>query len=80
MYEYDSIKDFLKSFFKSRLLVLSLVILLMGGVLLHRLFTLQIVNGQSYQDNYTLRICKERVVKGTRGNILDCNGKTLAYN
>ncbi len=80
MYEYDSIKDFLKSFFKSRLLVLSLVILLMGGVLLHRLFTLQIVNGQSYQDNYTLRICKERVLNGTRGNILDCNGKTLAYN
>ncbi len=54
MYEYDSIKDFLKSFFKSRLLVLSLIILLMGGVLLHRLFTLQIINGQSYQDNYTL--------------------------
>ena len=80
MYEYDSVKDFLKSFFKSRLLVLSLVILLMGGVLLHRLFTLQIVNGQSYQDNYTLRICKERVLNGTRGNILDCNGKTLAYN
>ncbi len=60
--------------------MLSLVILLMGGVLLHRLFTLQIVNGQSYQDNYTLRICKERVLNGTRGNILDCNGKTLAYN
>lgn len=80
MYEYDSIKDFLKSFFKSRLLVLSLIILLMGGVLLHRLFTLQIINGQSYQDNYTLRIRKERILNGTRGNILDCNGKVLAYN
>ena len=34
MYEYDSIGDFLKSFFKSRLLVLSLIIILMGGVLL----------------------------------------------
>ncbi|MDE7314032.1 MAG: peptidoglycan glycosyltransferase [Eubacterium sp.] len=80
MYEYDSIKDFLKSFFKSRLLVLSLVIILMGGVLLHRLFTLQIVDGQSYQDNYTLRIRKERVLNGTRGEILDCNGNVLAYN
>ncbi len=80
MYEYDSIKDFLKSFFKSRLLVLSLLIILMGGVLLHRLFTLQIVEGQSYQDNYTLRIRKERVLNGTRGNIFDCNGKVLAYN
>lgn len=80
LYEYDSVKDFLKSFFKSRLLVLSLVIILMGGVLLHRLFTLQIVEGQSYQDNYTLRIRKERVLNGTRGEILDCNGKVLAYN
>lgn len=80
MYEYDSVKDFLKSFFKSRLLVLSLLILFMGGVLLHRLFTLQIVNGQSYQNNYTLRIRKERVLNGTRGNIFDCNGKVLAYN
>ncbi len=80
MYEYDSIKDFLKSFFKSRLLVLSLIILFMGGVLLHRLFTLQIVNGEEYQNNYTLRIRKERVLNGTRGDILDCNGKVLAYN
>ncbi len=80
MYEYDSVKDFLKSFFKSRLLVLVLIIILMGGTLLHRLFTLQIVNGESYQSNYTLRIRKERVLNGTRGNILDCNGKVLAYN
>lgn len=80
MYEYDSVKDFLKSFFKSRLLVLSLVLLLMGGVLLHRLFQLQIIDGASYQDNYTLRIRKERILNGTRGNILDCNGKVLAYN
>ena len=80
MYEYDSIKDFLKSFFKSRLLVLVLIIILMGGTLLHRLFTLQIVNGESYQSNYTLRIRKERGLNGTRGNIFDCNGKVLAYN
>jgi len=80
LYEYDSIGDFLKSFFKSRLLVLALIILLMGGVLLHRLFTLQIINGEAYQSNYTLKIRKERTLNGTRGNILDCNGKILAYN
>lgn len=60
--------------------MLSLIILFMGGVLLHRLFTLQIVNGEEYQSNYTLRIRKERVLNGTRGDILDCNGKVLAYN
>ena len=80
MYEYDSIGDFLKSFLRSRLLVLSIIIFAMGGVLLHRLFTLQIINGQSYQENYTLRIRKERTLNGTRGNILDCSGKVLAYN
>ena len=63
MYEYDSIGDFLKSFLRSRLLVLSIIIFAMGGVLLHRLFTLQIINGQSYQENYTLRIRKERTLK-----------------
>lgn len=80
MYEYDSIKDFLKSFFSSRLFVLSVIIILMGGVLLQRLFTLQIINGETYQNNYKLRIEKERVLNGTRGNIYDCNGKVLAYN
>lgn len=80
MFEYDSVKDFLKSFFGSRLFVLAMIILLMGGVLLQRLFTLQIINGEAYQENYTLRIKKERVLNGTRGEILDCNGKVLAYN
>lgn len=80
MYEYDSIKDFLKSFFSSRLFVLSVIIMLMGGVLLQRLFSLQIINGEAYQKNYRLRIEKKRVLNGTRGNIYDCNGKVLAYN
>lgn len=60
--------------------MLSLIIILMGGVLLHRIFTLQIINGETYQSNYTLKIRKERTLNGTRGNILDCNGKILAYN
>ena len=80
MFEYDSLKDFLKSFFSSRLFVLSVIILLMGAVLLHRLFTLQIINGETYQEEYALKIKKEKVLPGTRGNIYDCNGKVLAYN
>ena len=80
MFEYDSIKDFLKSFFGSRLFVMSVIIVLMGAILLHRLFTLQIINGETYQENYTLTIKKERVLPGTRGNIYDCNGMLLAYN
>ncbi len=80
MFEYDSIKDFLKSFFSSRLFVLSIVIILMGALLLQRLFTLQIINGETYQENYTLKIKKDKILPGTRGNIYDRNGMLLAYN
>lgn len=80
MFEYDSIKDFLKSFFSSRLFILSVIIMLMSAALLQRLFTLQIINGEAYQANYTLKTKKERVLPGARGNIYDRNGMLLAYN
>ena len=76
---YD-IKDFLKRFFKSRLFVLSTAMVLMFGIILMRVFSLQIVNGQMYQDNFELRIEKTLTVDATRGNIYDVNGKLLAYN
>ena len=80
MFEYDSIGEFLKSFFSSRLFVLSAVVILLGTVLLQRLFQLQIINGETYQENYTLLIQKEKVLPATRGNIYDRNGMLLAYN
>ena len=76
---YD-IQDFLKRFFKSRLFVLSTVMFLMFAVILLRVFSLQIVNGQTYQDNFVLKIEKTLSEDATRGRILDCNGKVLAYN
>ena len=76
---YD-IKDFLKRFFKSRLFVLSTAMVLMFGVILMRVFSLQVVNGQMYQDNFVMRIEKPLAIDATRGNIYDVNGKLLAYN
>lgn len=67
-------------FFKSRMAVATLVMTLLFGVLLWRVFYLQIVSGQEYQNNYTLKIVKERTLNSTRGNIYDRNGKLLAYN
>lgn len=64
----------------SRLIVLVIVFAAMTSVLVYRLFYLQIVNGESYLENFQLKIQKERVIQGTRGNIYDCNGKLLAYN
>ena len=39
---------------------------------------LQIVMGESYRDNFTLRIEREKTIKSTRGTIYDRNGKVLA--
>ncbi|MCF2641354.1 peptidoglycan glycosyltransferase [Roseburia hominis] len=54
--------------------------LLLCVILLERLFSLQIVHGEEYQENYTLKIKKEKVLPSTRGNIYDRNGELLAYN
>lgn len=64
----------------SRLLLLFVVFTGMAVVLIYRLFYLQIVNGESYLNNFQLKIQKEKVIEGTRGNIYDRNGNLLAYN
>lgn len=58
-------------FFKSRLVVATVVMILLFSILLWRIFSLQIVNGKEYQDNYTFKIVKERTLNSTRGNIYD---------
>lgn len=77
---FEALKDFLKKVISSRLFALSLIMIFLFGILLQRIFTLQIVNGREYEDKYTLTIEKERTISGTRGNIFDRNGKLLAYN
>ncbi len=76
---YD-IKEFLKRFFSSRLFVLASVFILLFGIILARVFSLQVVNGKTYQENFSLRILRTQPVDAARGNIYDCNGKLLAYN
>lgn len=65
---------------KSRVFVLSLIIFSLFSMLIAQCFQLQIINGESYQEQYTLLIQKTKEVKGTRGNIYDRNGVLLAYN
>lgn len=50
------------------------------GILLYHLFMLQIVNGESYTTNYTMKAEKTVSTTGTRGNIYDKNGVLLAYS
>ena len=77
---FEFLKKFSKKLISSRLFVLSVVMIGLFAVLFQRIFVLQIINGEEYLDNYTLRIQKERITSGTRGSIYDRNGKLLAYN
>lgn len=53
---------------------------ILAFLLIQRLFTLQIVKGESYLTDFTLQIKKEKSIKSTRGEIYDRNGYPLAYN
>lgn len=77
---FDKIKDKILNMILSREFVLILAVSLCCGVLIHRLFSLQIVNGASYLENFQLTIRKERSIPAARGNIYDRNGRLLAYN
>ena len=46
---------------KSRIVILTAVLAILSSVLIYRLFTLQIVNGEDYLTNFALSIKKERV-------------------
>lgn len=76
----DSIKRFFRQLSKSRLFTMSVVFIILSAVMLQRLFVLQIVNGEKYMTDYTLKIVREREIAATRGNICDRNGEVLAYN
>ena len=52
----------------------------MAFILIQRIFSLQIIHGQEYADNFSLQTTRERTLKSTRGNILDCDGNVLASN
>ena len=77
---YDDIRNSLIGILKSRLLILFILIVAFGGVLIHRVFDLQIVNGESYLQDFQMTIEKNRSIRPARGNIYDRNGELLAYN
>ena len=77
---FDSLKELFFKVIKSRLTVLTVVMVFLAVVLVQRLFTLQIVEGKSYLESFTGKIEKERTINGSRGNIYDRNGNLLASN
>ena len=68
------------SIVSSRITVLAILMSFFSSILIGRLFVLQIIRGEDYQNNYDLLVEKTETIEATRGNIFDRNGKLLAYN
>ena len=73
-------REFLKKLISSRLFILGGFLFFLFCVLGVRLFNLQIVNGEEYQETYMARTERTISLTGTRGNIYDRSGNVLAYN
>lgn len=77
---FDKMKHRFSRTLNSRIIILAVVIALLAGILVQRLFQLQIIQGETYQNDFSLSIKKERQVSSARGNIYDKNGVPIAYN
>lgn len=77
---FEEIKENFLNMITSRVFILILVFICIGGIIINRIFDLQIVHGEEYLDSFQMRIMKERTIKGSRGCIYDRNGNLLAYN
>lgn len=75
-----AIFDYLKSLVKSRIFPLLVVYVILFSILVGRLFYLQIVKGETYDKQATIKNEKVKTQKSSRGKIFDCNGNLLATN
>ena len=66
--------------FKSRIFILGIFFAFLCGILLFRIYNLQIVDGAQYLDTFTYRIQKNIESASPRGTIYDRNGIPLAYD
>lgn len=77
---FDNFKEWLLNLIKSRNFVLTAIFLSCFLALLYRVFYLQIVKGEEYQETFYLKLEREVTTASTRGKIYDRNGKVLAYS
>lgn len=76
----SSIKEIVLDYVKSRLFPITVITIVLFSILVHRLFVLQIKEGQEHMDNFTYKSKKTLTIDSVRGNIYDCNGKLIAFN
>ena len=76
----EIIRELIRKAALSRLFVLGIICFIMYTGLIHKLFDMQIINGEKALNDY-LQLTEQTITTaGTRGNIYDRNGKVLAYN
>lgn len=74
------IRNFFRKHVIKRSTVLFGIFLVMAFILLSKIYSLQIIHGEEYANDFSIITTKERSIKSTRGNIFDRNGNLLAYN
>jgi len=65
---------------KGRLLFIKIVLVIMIGAILFRLYDMQIINGKGYKNLSNQRTSANITEKAPRGEIIDRNGKVLVTN
>ncbi len=76
----SSILDYIRTLVRSRIFALIVIYIVLFSILVGRLFYLQIVQGETYDEKATIKNTKVKTLKSSRGKIYDCNGKLLASN
>ena len=74
------ISNAVKRLFSNRMAILVMLFAAMSLVLSARLVKLQLIDGQKYAENFSIKTTKTKTLKSSRGNIYDARGKLLAYN
>lgn len=77
---FETIKENIRNYVTHRLFVVTILMLFLSGMLISRLFQLQIVEGEEHLKNFTYKIERSLPIEASRGNIFDRNGNLLAYN
>lgn len=70
----------IKEFIKSRLFLMLMGVFVLFSIIVVRLFSMQIVNGEKYQQNLKASILQELSIPASRGIIYDRYGRPLATN
>lgn len=77
---FDRILSKLKEWFSSRLLLIAVFYFVLAGILILKLYQIQILDSKQVVSSEEYKTVRERTIKSTRGLIYDSKGRVLAYN